>query len=624
MKRLFLLEGVPGNLNLSSGDTAVALSTSAQRALEAQGVPHRITWDYGVEEALRREESSLWSRQLEWLDELDEGLIRRLPELDELRLRPALLFGYCWKTLLDNLYARGLEIHQLLKEERKDVVFCPRADRTAAWDEPFENLCASAPGLYAWWASTLCEKEGLPMERLISSADGAGSRPAVGRAAAGQPFRRALKRGLWKIQGALSPSRSGERLTLLFLESDHYLKDLLKEALEAGHRCFLASGDRILDLSEGGRTLWSDALPRKSDSSSRWLRAAQELSAADSPVWDRPQSWFGVSVRPWLSPLLAGWAGDLLPKVTQKTSSLRQFYDAWKIDFVITPAIAQGLQFPAVAACASSEKTQSVHIADGDGPEEAPSWDLTELFRSQHYFVPNGEFAGYFKERALSAKRPCAKIHVGTDRWKRYARLARQPGWHLQRWGNRLRLPDERPVVVYPLHKPEPDFYRLHRADYSPTWYGRLQKTLLETFAGIPDYLFIIKLFPSQDPAESSAAQWVARSGKKHLIVSRSPFPLWLPWANRVILDFPSTPLYETALAGVPFHLLLYRGLNLRPSALSVFQPALSRFETPEGAAQQVRSFLAQPRPRPLPFPPVENRPILKTLDSIRLAPCPG
>lgn len=612
MRRLFLLEAVPSDLSVSPRDTVVAVTPQAAYALDKAGTPHRIPADFGTEERLRRAEPAFLTETRSWLNRLDDLLQDSFPVFRSPGQRPALLYAYHWKTLLDNLYARGLELDTLLAEGTEEVVF-------AASQQPiyppvqFLPSCRDPRGLWALWARRLCAQRSVPLREIQVPSPDPLPPPAAAHPLGGT--RRRLLQSVWQARGLSGKWRSpSQRLILLFLESD-YLGYLLKESLCAGHRCLLAKESWLPQVPPSELVLWS--------------RTAQALSATDSPVWNWPDRWLGVPVASLLGAWLARWISQDLRALAASLHPLAARYDALGVDFVLTPFLVEPVHFAAVAACGLSKKAQSVMIADGDGPDESPDWDLTQLSQTQHYFVLDREFAAYSRRRSDPAGGAVAQVHIGSDRWQTYPRLARKPWVTLQRWESSwslrwrqppLPLPDSRPLVVLPLAKPEPDIRRLHRFEYDETWYYRLLKRWIEVLAEDSRYIFVIKPVRSPYAREGTAERIVRDQRKDHLLVSRSPFPLWLPWANRVVLDHPSTPMYETALAGVPMRLILPRTLSLRPDAIRPFESCIAWYDEPQEAVAALRRYLDAPHTG-APHLRVPEASILEALPRLRAHP---
>jgi hypothetical protein len=62
-----------------------------------------------------------------------------------------------------------------------------------------------------------------------------------------------------------------------------------------------------------------------------------------------------------------------------------------------------------------------------------------------------------------------------------------------------------------------------------------------------------------------------------------------------MVFDYPSTGLYEAAVAGVPYLALLYRRHGYRSEAVEQLGLAAVPFDEPAEAARAVDSFVAAP-----------------------------
>jgi len=587
MSRLLLMERVPKGFAAQSQDRVIALTQQASLELDRLKIPYETAADLGLERCPKPGESAFYEAQLQWLRSLDQALCEASPDLRKTPFNPAVLYGYQWKTLLDNIYVRGLEMSRLF-EVRPTHLLLFTDTSAAALPQPFLASYGESAGLYRRLLELFCAHHALPLEIIpVDAKDQRNRHPSTGRRDLRRTLKDHLKRYAWILRGAKGkrPLTAGHT-TLLFLESN-YLKGLLKTALASGQRCLLLWDNKILDLSKGGRAIWQ---AQPAQTAPLWEKTAQGLCDPAHPIWEWPQQWFDFSVAPLLAPMLHSWVTEQIPFLVNQTEALQQFYAKEQVDFVLAPFLTEPLHFPATATCRISLKTQSVLIADGDGPDAAPVWDLTELYRTQHYVVANQEFADYFRARAAGALLPAAQVHLARDRWEGFSRLSRRTRWNRPPLG----LSPDKPIVVYPIAKPEHDIRRLNRIDYSETWHFHLQKALIDLFAKLTQYQFVAKLFPGDAP-HGAIGRYTKALNAEHLHLSQAPFSMWLPWANRVILDLPSTTLYETALASVSFRLLLRQDLPIRPEGIKPFLPYTTLFDEPAQAVEAVRSYLGSP-----------------------------
>lgn len=611
MSRLLFVEGTPSRWEAAPGDKIIALTAEAAGWLDRQGVRYACPSDFGAEESLDRRADSHWREQVDWLQEIDQRLWKVFPSLRSRALRPARLYGYFLKTWVDNLFIRGEECLSVLSEGSvKEVILWPEPG-PAAGGQDFFSHCLQQRSVIPRLLSYFCALRGIPY-RVGPVRQTAGLRMEEGlkngaravRSGASALFRRVQTTGACAAQG------KGD-LTLLFLERQYDLKDLLADSLRAGHRCLVRQGTSFLAAADGRFLYTAPPAPRPDPV---WERAAQELLNHSDPLWEWPDRLLGHPLSPLLKEIFAGWVRRVLPEMIFWSDSLCDLYRREGVDFVLAPALAKNFQVAAVAACRAPSRTQSVLIAHGDGADVEPAWDLFDLFPYQHYFVPDQEFTGYFRERRELYPPPVAQVHAGTMRWKSCAGLANREGKSCPTPEVRRR---EKPVIVYACGQPEHDPRYLNTFDYPEVDYFRLQKALVQTFASALDFTFVVKLFPGDRGDRTALGRLVRGLKAPNLFLSEAPFRDWLPWADRVILETPSTPMYEAALAGVPFHLLAPASVSFRPEAVRPFSACITLFRDPEEAARQALERL-RPAPPPLPSIQPEETSILETLARLR------
>jgi hypothetical protein len=603
MKRLIALDGLPPGFRPDPGDALLALTPRACLALDGEKRPYSILHEFGFEEKRAAFEKKYWPEQLAWFRKIDETLGAGLSF--------STLFAYFLKISLDNLVVRALEARCVRDAGFEDVTLY--VDPGAGREEGLFGLCRGTVSNTARvWPGVLkalgarCRTEPLP------------ARPPSGAPRASPGWDSLAKDALFAARAARwallswKARRSETRpLGLLFMETYYAMGDVVEEACRAGHRCFLRRGDKIVDVSGPVPSTrgWG---PAKGATE----RPASDAFAAGSPLWNWPDQAAGTAVEPWLGRCYREAAARDLTEVARLAGRFDGFYRDERIDFVLLPSMRDTLDMAAVAAARRSTGTKSVLLAHGDGPDFAEMWDLTELLPYHHYFVPDEEFAAYFRERrALYPDRDPAQVHVGSPRWRRYRELARPRAQLFRRGETGARLggarppldvPVGKPVLVYALALPDGDYRHLNKPCYSETWYFALQKALAKRLAGIPGYSVVFKLFPNREAEQAPLVEFVRSLDKDHFFLSRARFSDWLPFADRVLMDQPSTPLYEAALAGVPFHLLCHRDLAMRPAGLAPFRKQTTVFDSNEEACAAVAKFLRDPAPSraALPVPP--------------------
>lgn len=623
-KRLILLEAVPERFVLEAADTVVALTAGACHELERRGIAYRPLWTFAADALDPVRDDRYWHDQQRWLADIDWQLTAALPGPAP-RVGAAIVSGYFLKHLVDSAVIRCREAAALLCEPFDRVVFWP--DRN--WRERSASLLTTVLPL-------MCSARGLAYQECgFDRSAYALSQPELLPPVAGDAgLRRRLQ---WMAAAArrwslasLSLHRARRPLTLLFLHRHYDCGVVLEQALKAGHRCLMVTRRgadyAVVDAAAPGPGRAS-LLPRvRIAAQPQWQAAVDALVAPDSSIWQWPNEACGVDVAGLLSSRLRRWAEGAAPAALEIAYALAPLLERERVDFVLTSALVNEVHQGGVLAAHLAPRTGSVLIAHGDGPDAARAWDLHELFPVDHYFVPNAGFVSYFEQRRREAGRPAARVHAGSERWSEYERLDRRPLATLNRWdgGVRLRLrrpplplPSRCPLLLYVCAWPEADWRYLDKPSYDETWYYQLQQAIVRVFRECRDYNYVLKLYPDPRADTGGIRQFIDDLGASHILVSRAPLVSWLPWASRVLLDKPSTSLYQTALSGRDFHLLLSRQLPMWQEGLEPFRRHLSEFDTFDQAAAAVRAYLPSP-PQPRLMIPRAGRSILEGLSIVR------
>ena len=602
----------------------VALTADAVYECERRGLEYRLPADLRRVPQFDARQQSYWNDELGWFDLLDDLLCQSLPELPATGTRPALLYARWLKSALDPLFIRGCELASVLADPSE-------IDRVVLWRE--QDGRTAAPGglpdstrilfagrsLFSRLLPLFSDKAGIPHHEQIVT----GPAPPQSSGRGLLDSVRPVAGGLWRRWRSSSlPRGASGGLTLLFMHAGYDMRPLLAASLARGHRCLLYDGDAVFDVT--GRVPRKLAvLPHADMLDARFGEAARIITRDESPLWEWPNSWFGLPVSDLLRPGITYFIERILPELLTLTAQFLALYERTDVDYVLAPVLAQPPQFAAVDAARQIDRTQRVFIEHGDSALDASAVVLLELFQFDHYFSVSAESGEFFRQSGERHGRHVAEIHVGSYRWQANRRMRERRRWRRPP----VRFADGRPTVVYAITHIVADHRYLfgderyvRDAFYSDPWYHGLQRRIVDVLASDSRFNFVIKMFPGAAWLSGPIERYVAERGASNLHISRHPFTQWLPWADRVILDFPSTAVYETAIAGVPFLCLLYPGLALRASALDEIAPWTRWFEGQDDAQRAVAEFLDAAH---LPAPELRpaGRDILETLEGLVRVP---
>jgi hypothetical protein len=612
--RLLLLEHVPATFRPEPGETVVALTPEACYDLDRRRVPYMLTTDFGVDAELAALEPRHWQEQLGWIASLDEAIAGEVAATRRWRFGAATLYAFDLKRTMDPLRVQAVELGSML-----DACDHITLHRRAEADSPGPfHLAFRGRNARSRLLPLVAGVRGIAFEERVDDEGPAPVTPVLETRATTESsawavrVRRRLAARLRESHGRVRGARSTQAganasgdLTLLFADSGYDLEPLLTRARTHGHRCLRVRGDTVIEEGEG-RTEVARLPTEGADSD--WDSAAETIASSGHGLWNWPNEWLpGVPLADILRPRIVAWLREVMPRVAARAAALEELLRSERVDVVLGANIAN--LDVVTAAAVTARPTQSVLIDHGHDAFEQELFDLIALRYADHDFTPTSEFARYLRSRAPLCDYPTAEVQVGSYQWRSNAAPTRaeQPPYP---------LPGDRPTVVYALTSTAGDARYLNSAFYADGWYYHLCREIVDVLARHPEVFSIVKLFPGDGNVRNPIDLYVDDLGLDHLVSSRVPLRTWIPWADRIVFDLPSTGMYEAAAAGTPYLALLYSGHRHRPEAVDLLGPAAVQFTEPAEAAHAVDAFVgAETVTAPKLVP--EGEEILTTLERL-------
>jgi hypothetical protein len=132
-------------------------------------------------------------------------------------------------------------------------------------------------------------------------------------------------------------------------------------------------------------------------------------------------------------------------------------------------------------------------------------------------------------------------------------------------------------------------------SNYDDAWYARYAALVLEEMARRPTTPFLWKALPVGNlDAPDPVPVLIERLGAPNISYETRFFGEVVHEVGRVIVDYPSTPLFEAVAVGRPvLGLSFSRFLRLRPGVTDLFAPSLVECEDESAALAAIRRFLA-------------------------------
>lgn len=605
MTRAILLDVVPASFSAAPDDTVITLTAEAEYECGRRGIPHLTVSDVVSEAELAALEARYWSEQLAWMDVLEERLVALSATLRETGLRPLMAAGYPLKLLVDGTFVKAFDSNQLTR---------------GAWDT-LVHYHRGEGELHAQLLPAFCAASGIAYVPVAPGASphakGAGSLLAAVLPRAGSAREHLRRLRVHAGQASVTPA------SLMVTSRHGDCGQLMHANRRAGGSTFFLDRDTILDVSAArARHIGTLEAPTADDHAEWRIIAAAIRNDEAIAAW--PRSWFDGEAADVLLDRLTVWISTFLPEVVSRARTFLGVLPELGLDVIAAPYLSTPPEIAVFAAsrAAPQERVSTVVIEHGDTAFAAPSWDF-QLLAADAFLATNEELASYFRERAATYDRPTARIEVGSYRWQRNAIAAapqarsRRAALALYDGPRALALArDDRPILVYLVTATTGDLKYLNNAWYPDAWYFELQRRIIETLGQQERFRVVVKLFPGGGNAPNPIGRWISEFGAPNVAASRAPFRSWLPWAERVLTDFPSTGLYESLVAGVPTLSLLWEHHHLRPGAIAALGSAGAMFRTPTEATRIVSAFADGPPPTVPDFHP-EGPPIIDTLAAL-------
>jgi hypothetical protein len=130
-------------------------------------------------------------------------------------------------------------------------------------------------------------------------------------------------------------------------------------------------------------------------------------------------------------------------------------------------------------------------------------------------------------------------------------------------------------------------------AFFEDGWYHRWHLRLLDLMAAWPGRQFVWKALPSSDQAVDPIPALIAERSLENVRYDDRHFHKVVSAGDSVMLDFPSTALYEAVHLGLPTAAVSFRRFaHLREDAAAMFAPQLRVCDTEDEAVRHFEEFL--------------------------------
>lgn len=551
-----------------NGDLVIALTAPALAECLDAGIVASVVDDY----VNRQELFADWRRyiawQLGWFGRLDaETGGTGAPVAAALALRPPVdglvMTARILAAVLDRLSPHSV-VYLGSDPSEPDPWYASRPD---SWPT------LGNPPLAARLLPLLCRPRHISLRLIFTGPAGAsGSEALVARLKRNQHLQAARVRAReLRAFAAAKRTRDGRTSTLMLTTLLYGADRFARHERRMGQRVLYAKGRgrgaQLLEPRWNGLARVASVQPQRSE-----LQMPAEAVALLREI----DEWAGeTGAGDLLIPRLEGFLTRLCAEIDGLAVALEAVLDRLCVSRVVATNPDTVVEYAALLA-AGRNGAHRVLIQHGDHAMPYDSWLVTETQNFEEMVCSDPTVAPDLEAAARNYAVPCPAFSFSSPRLPalRSAAFAE-------------------PVLCYVPGALNGDFEAVGSFTIGDAWYHCWQRRLLEVFASYSDRAFLWKAFPldyfSPDPMER-----VLSAGPRNVRYTRRWLPAVFPYVSHVLVDFPSTPLYEAVRAGKrTLGLSFSRFLPLRPSARDMLGESLRECLDVPAALAHVEDFIA-------------------------------
>lgn len=570
---------------LPDGSKAVALTPNASYQLDKAGIEYVTFGDYFSSGEIRGDTDSYLESQVSWLKEFDQFVKKLFPDAKKLDIGLPSLYFHNIKYMVDCIVLTSRILERFITMAKPSKIwFLPQVygeDKIGRW----EYFSFGESSFYRL-TPLLCRKENIAFERLNvgTAGDSAVDKKISDVKRLGtilvkeaifaklRVLKRKLLRRMCLLYGpALNFSRRA--INVLVVREFPYTIGFYRDSKKAGFSVYYKEKDSIYKLDWFASGFKVNLEGKKDIDSARGIdfaSATDNLAKSSIMRWVNEQC--GLDVTPILYSRLKFFLEKVFIETIIRIRRYVEFYDKYKIDFVVSYSNSTIDDFAAVAAARASLATKSVCFSHGVDALDLRSRYFSEYFYFDYLFVSTTGGAEHIRCLADLFPNKLIKVNEYGHFRDQFSRIRRNKI-------KRVYGKSDKPVVLYaPIMRVERMNMPIAKAQPLQWDYFKWHKELIKYFSSRRDFHFIWKAILQYYGRGDTVADMIKDSGASNITYSTEGLRSWLPKADRALCDTPSTAFYECIFSKLPV-LAMYRpndqklhkdayssyGLSLRP-----------------------------------------------------------
>ena len=602
-----LIEQCSPELDLSKGEI-IALTPQVCYALSHIGLRYTFLEAFGGEEAVAQVGDEYWHEQLAWASEFDMFLHQVVSELQMLKLNVTTTYLYTLRKIVDSLVIGSLTLEAFFSQARpSNIIYYLVPSEKTILDEAHGHL---KPDIMHKLIPLFCQKYGTKLSIRPINSQGGGHSSWVKTKLYAEVFDPAKSlarrtRWIWRCRSERMDENFSPQvnpLTLLILGAHTFnVPFLMRRAVRRGHRVFLLRERNVFSVSPWNIKPWLELTRTSPQSQSiidspNWTRAISDLAYHEN-LWKWTDVRCGVPVSHVLRQHLENFVYSIAPKLTASALEFQNFYRQFAVDWVIGQSPSSLEEHAAYAAALLERKTKSIVLQHGSRAFRDIVWPLTDMQHADYFFVDDEGVADE-ADRLAQDRGGTPEVRLGSYY---YRELQRRGNELRRRWNSCIVSRRIRPRIIYVPTTLQGDarWFTGSYQQFPSCWYYEFQKELVDFFASMDAFFFVVKGLPTSDRVYNPIKDHIRDRHYTNVTFTGTPFTEWLPRAHRVIVDLASTALYEATAYGVPCLLLQHEYGKLRRSALERLKCSVCCVSQASDAFEATQDFLTKDLPRP-------------------------
>lgn len=594
--KYYLVEAYSPDIKFDGDDTIIALTPLVSYELDKAGIKYSILEDYYDEAEFLKEEEDYFNDQLDWFNKFDNLLLNIFPEAKIKDLKLATNCYYYIKKMVDSLILRCRVIDIFInKVKPNSIIYVSpmwKEDLISLAEQPL--LFKSGQSLFSRLMPLFCEKYNIDFRKIILKEESDPNDVCSRYVNFPSRIKNSLKsnkyvRNLWYfyktfcINNISFNSHKNHRYSIFFLKTPGFVKDIIKEAQKEGHRIFYKRNNVIVKQSflyhKVIESIYPDIISSSKQETKNFFK---EIYKTDIINW--LNDYCKIDASAVILPRLQYFINNWCPQIISLVDKYINFYNENQIDLVVTQHMISVDEFAAIIATRYTEKTKSACLQHGDSVFSLKYWDFLECSPYNIYFATNYEIEQFFKHR-IKFRNINTKVFQYTNRYKILPKI-----YDLKK---RKKSQTDQKTLVY-----IPTMYHWDNTVWvesrvPDTWYFSWHKQLINYFSSREGFNFIWKGIPASNQIYDPIPSLINDRGYKNIKYATEPFVKWIKRADLVLLDYPSTALYEAAVSGLPVMSLFFAPFNVvRESAIKLFGKSLEAFNNFDEGIAKIDNFL--------------------------------